>query len=209
MDRRVAVIGDVHATPAALIAMLELVPRDAALVFVGDYVNRGPDARGVLARLVRLESEREDVHFLRGNHDDALLQCIEEGAVVPFLAMGGASTIRSYATTTGPDVVETLRSSIPNEHLGFLRNLTPCFRADGLVVAHDVEQATACAAEASGAFLVYGHDVQKDLVPTITNGQAAIDTGCGTLPGGRLCCFLWPDFRWALVDERGGVVANL
>ena len=63
------IIGDVHGMRAALERLLEAVGRvdpSARFYFVGDYVNRGPDARGVIDLLLSLTNAR----FVRGNHDD-------------------------------------------------------------------------------------------------------------------------------------------
>ncbi len=63
------IIGDIHGMLRPLQGLLrEVARRDpwAHLLFVGDYVNRGPDARGVIEQLVTLRN----AHYLRGNHDD-------------------------------------------------------------------------------------------------------------------------------------------
>src|SRR5579871_1746331 len=63
------VIGDVHGMLRPLSALLDAVREtdpDAHFIFVGDYVNRGPDARGVIELLLTLTNAT----FLRGNHDD-------------------------------------------------------------------------------------------------------------------------------------------
>src|ERR1044071_4299375 len=65
------IIGDIHGMLKPLNTLLEQIPRlDPAAVFyfVGDYVNRGPDSRGVIERLLMLKGAK----FIRGNHDDVL-----------------------------------------------------------------------------------------------------------------------------------------
>ncbi len=80
---RTFVIGDIHGERALLDALLGHLPfiaPDDALVFLGDYVDRGPDSRGVIERLRRLpEQIVGKVVFLRGNHEDALLRTMDEG----------------------------------------------------------------------------------------------------------------------------------
>lgn len=95
-------IGDIHGRLDKLEELLELLPLrpDDRLVFLGDYVDRGPDTRGVVERLIRLASERPTV-FLMGNHESMFLDFLGWqgpqyfGADV-FIANGGAETLLSY-----------------------------------------------------------------------------------------------------------------
>jgi serine/threonine protein phosphatase 1 len=106
MAGRTIAIGDVHGD---LVALERLLPRlpvlDGAdtLLFVGDYVDRGPDPSGVVRRVRALPGETPArVVFLRGNHEDAWLKAVREGApefVIP-RGNGCYTTYRSY--TGGP-----------------------------------------------------------------------------------------------------------
>jgi hypothetical protein len=82
MSGRTFVIGDVHgerAMLAQLLAALPFIAPDDALVFLGDYLDRGPDSRGVIELLRRLpEQTAGQVVCLRGNHEDALLKAIDD-----------------------------------------------------------------------------------------------------------------------------------
>src|SRR4051794_35059413 len=63
------IIGDIHGMLkplTTLVAMVRAEDPDAELLFTGDYVNRGPDSRGVIDYLLKLDRCR----FIRGNHDD-------------------------------------------------------------------------------------------------------------------------------------------
>ncbi|MGE3821347.1 MAG: metallophosphoesterase, partial [Isosphaeraceae bacterium] len=75
MPARTIAIGDVHGCSAALDALLDATapgPEDE-IVMLGDYVNRGPDSRGVLERLINLGRRCRLVPIL-GNHDQKLLE---------------------------------------------------------------------------------------------------------------------------------------
>jgi serine/threonine protein phosphatase 1 len=78
---RTYVIGDVHGERALLARILSELPfvgPGDALVFLGDYLDRGPDSRGVVELLRRLpEQTAGEVVCLRGNHEDALLKVID------------------------------------------------------------------------------------------------------------------------------------
>lgn len=108
-------IGDVHGCVRTLDALVAQLPPDATLVFLGDYVDRGPDSPGTLDRLIALDRERACV-FLRGNHDQMLLDAADEWMTPDDLALwtkhnGGGATLAQYAQ----------RGGVPDEHVAFLR----------------------------------------------------------------------------------------
>ena len=76
--RRLYAVGDIHGCADLLDGLLALIRQDAAatpyqLVFLGDYVDRGPDSAGVLDRLVKISASTPDTIFLKGNHEAAML----------------------------------------------------------------------------------------------------------------------------------------
>ena len=80
MKGRTIAIGDIHGCPATLDVLLTklALSTEDHLIFVGDYVDRGPDSKAVIERLLELEEaseERTGPHctFLRGNHDQMML----------------------------------------------------------------------------------------------------------------------------------------
>lgn len=83
MAGRSFAIGDIHGDLAALDVLLARLPpldADDTLVFVGDYVDRGPDSAGVIARLRGLAADGPArVVALRGNHEDAWVQIVDQG----------------------------------------------------------------------------------------------------------------------------------
>lgn len=202
MSRVTGVIGDVHGNAAALKGLLALVEtRYDHVVLAGDYVNRGKDSAAVLQLLVERAGDPGRFSLVAGNHDLAFLACLESGALQRFLTIGGAATIRSYVTTVGADVLGQLRAAVPASHLRLLRTLRSHFYQDGLLVTHGPRDARPSQAPVS--FHVYGHIPQRSLVPAVTATAAAIDTGCGTLPDGRLSCLAWPSLEVTQVDAAG------
>ena len=74
---RTLAIGDIHGFSGALETLLGVLnPDKDQLIFLGDYIDRGPDSRGVLERLIELSQNPNHV-FLRGNHDDWMLRARE------------------------------------------------------------------------------------------------------------------------------------
>src|SRR5436305_15152730 len=94
---RTLAIGDIHGCSRALDALLAAVaPRpDDQLITLGDYVDRGPDSRGVLDRLLALHATGRLV-ALRGNHDYMMLQARAGVDRFMWLAFGGRPTLESY-----------------------------------------------------------------------------------------------------------------
>jgi serine/threonine protein phosphatase 1 len=100
---RTFVIGDIHGERALLTALLAELPfigPDDSLVFLGDYLDRGPDSAGEIELLRRLpEQTAGKVVCLRGNHEDALLKVID-GKDPSFLIPPGNGVLATYASFT-------------------------------------------------------------------------------------------------------------
>lgn len=124
---------------------------DAAVVHLGDLVDRGPDSRGVLEFLIEGRAAGKDWVVLRGNHDDLFLKFLEGGDGTndrlrnginwQSQIMGGAATLASYGVTKR--VLEKrasfearLRSVVPQAHREFLQSLPYWFETDGLLFVH-------------------------------------------------------------------------
>ena len=132
-------IGDLHGCPDELEVLLDhLGPAgDDTLVFLGDYVDRGPGVRLLMDRLVELRSEPVGTIFLRGNHEDMLLSYLDYGGRhgSAYLANGGAETLRSYGIP--PDVAgRSAAAMIPPSHLQFLLDLALSFARDRYLFVH-------------------------------------------------------------------------
>ena len=154
------IIGDIHGMLRPLETVLSAIEKqdsDRQLIFVGDYVNRGPESKGVIDLLLSLPSER--VHFIRGNHDDVFDQVMsglsicgkpgEEQRVASFqwfMQHGMDKTFLSYGVTS-QELNYTLRrpksasldelaAAVPANHRHFIRNLPVVYESDDIFVAH-------------------------------------------------------------------------
>src|SRR3954463_9356161 len=125
MDERAVVIGDIHGDARRLDALLaKLDLQDRKLVFLGDYIDRGPGSRSVLGILCDLKRALADqVVFLAGNHDLAFLRYLKDGNLARFAAFGGIATLRSYVTTPVGDLLASVLGAVPSEHVAFLEAL--------------------------------------------------------------------------------------
>jgi len=126
MSRTLA-IGDIHGCSAALDLLLRLVAPslDDIVITLGDYVDRGPDSKGVLERLLILESAVHLVPLL-GNHDEMMLEA-RGGGGLDWQAGYGETTIASYGGDLG---------QIPEAHWRFLERCRDLYETTTHVFAH-------------------------------------------------------------------------
>src|SRR5437588_8391424 len=122
-----AFIGDIHADSARLLALLgELGSR--RLVFLGDYVDHGPNSREVVEILMEIRNREQNPVFLSGNHEIGLLAFLSgKLSFLEYAWMGGLSTIRSYIDKASEDVRSELVAAMPRPHCEFLSNCKPFF----------------------------------------------------------------------------------
>jgi serine/threonine protein phosphatase 1 len=120
------VIGDIHGCLEPLQRLLEKVRprREDPVIFVGDYIDRGPQSRQVVEYLLTLPFQ---CTFLLGNHEQMLLNFLAGRDEELFLANGGEATLASY----GGDPED-----IPAPHLHFFRNLKRMHEAPEFLVVH-------------------------------------------------------------------------
>lgn len=122
------VVGDIHGCLAEVRYLIEQLPLELGdrLVFLGDYIDRGPHSMGVVSYLLELPKQANvNAVFLKGNHEDMFLDYLglagNHGDV--FLANGGLATLASYGISApsfgGAEVAEQL----PRAHLNFYQNL--------------------------------------------------------------------------------------
>ena len=209
-----AIVGDIHGDVEKLLLALDSIESSVRrTIFVGDYIDRGREARCVLEVLSALRAHHGDRHiFLRGNHDHALLQWLNGGNPDSFLRHGGLATIRSYFPRPPATVLQEFLCSFPSEHYDFLASTAPYFEEPGLLVSHagydpadpsrrDLDamvlgrdpRVLSEVAPKPQELTVFGHFVHADGRPLHRDGLFCLDTGCGTLPGGLLTVLLLPE----------------
>ncbi|MGH7916127.1 MAG: metallophosphoesterase family protein [Candidatus Binataceae bacterium] len=124
-DGRLFAIGDIHGCTDELAVMIKaLAPRQGdTVVFVGDYVDRGPSAHDVLTQLIELGSGAAETVFLKGNHEDMMLAFLGLPGHYgdSFLFNGGAQTLDSYGVSEAR--LDRALERIPHRHLDFLKAL--------------------------------------------------------------------------------------
>ena len=215
-------IGDIHGESERLSELLEVLPlgADDELVFLGDYVDRGPDSRGVIEILLDLE-KKVRCTFLLGNHESMLLDFLgwtdrRYMGGEAFLANGGERTLASYGYR------ESLRKArrrvrLPKTHEDFLLGLRLHYHVGDYLFVHagvganrssesDAGEAvmqssarevlwnriTGHVEHGLGVTVVYGHTAQEDF-QVCWNLPYSIGIDTGVVYGGPLTAIRLPD----------------
>ncbi len=129
-EGRLLAVGDVHGCLDHLERLLARVEPTAAdqVVFLGDYIDRGPDGKGVLDCLLDFGRRFPNSVFLKGNHEAMFLDFLAGRDQLTFLSNGGGTTLESYREASG--------TRIPEAHLDFLAGLSLCYATDDFIFVH-------------------------------------------------------------------------
>jgi serine/threonine protein phosphatase 1 len=207
------IIGDIHGCLSPLEELLALVEGLAdTFVFLGDYIDRGPDSKAVINRILEFQKVRPQTVTLMGNHEMMLLDYLQGHDEEYFLNAGGRDTLASYGISPdiGPKAVKAL---LPQEHLDFFSSL-PFIWEDrhGIYVHAGLEpgvetfhQVAACCVWIRDEFVrsrypfektvVFGHTVFRE--PKVEKYKIGIDTGA--VYGGELTALLLPQREFVSV----------
>lgn len=155
MPQPIYAIGDIHGQLGLLDHALSKIEADggadARIIFLGDYVDRGPDSKGVIERLVQGKAEGRNWVFLKGNHDRLMEWFLQDPPRTdPTLLvgfhwfhekLGGIQTVESYGIPW-PDQIrqfalaEQFRPLVPRSHVNFLETLALSHSEGPLFFAH-------------------------------------------------------------------------
>lgn len=141
--KRVFAIGDIHGCvdeATKMCAHLEKeegLSDDDVVVFVGDYIDRGPSSRGVVELMIEFKRKFPKSRFLKGNHEDMLLDFLGFGGRMgeAFLYNGGLETIQSYGISVFASPEQMIRT-FPTEHFQFFNSLESILKVDGHICVH-------------------------------------------------------------------------
>ncbi len=192
MSGRILAIGDIHGCATALDVLLQSIDLqpDDTLVTRGDYMDRGPDTRRVLDRLIAL-SQTYHLVALRGNHESMMMEArFDSSTASDWLSYGGNTTLASY----GADASQEGLAAIPVAHWAFLEQQCLDFwEAESHFFVHGdaypdlplFEQPpyvlywgrfTETQPHQSGKTMVCGHTSQKSGLPANKGFAVCIDT---------------------------------
>ncbi len=201
-------IGDIHGCLDKLRSLLlrcekHADGRPSAFVFVGDYIDRGPQSSAVIDCLMDLKAQHgESVVTLMGNHEAMALAVIDGGSPSQlWFAQGGLATLKSYGIAEPGE--------LPRAHIDWLRALPLCYDDGRRFFVHaGVNPATPIETQDDfdllwirepflshrgdyGRLIVHGHTPLVDGVPDLHGNRLNLDTGA--VFGGPLTAAVFDD----------------
>jgi serine/threonine protein phosphatase 1 len=220
--KRCYAIGDVHGRLDLLEEILRSIeadhssrsPKEAAIVMIGDLIDRGPDSRGVIERLKDRPPRFAKTYCLLGNHEEVLLRGVAgEPRLLPsWLEHGGYACAQSYGVGIGDlfgkdavHIQDVLREAVPPDHLSFLASFVDSLSFGDYLFAHaGIRPGTPLSMQRGqdlrwireefldspadhGFVVVHGHTISTE--PEIRFNRIGIDTGAyqtGVLTGLRI-----------------------
>lgn len=119
-------IGDIHGCIKTMKYLIEekIHPsKDDVLIFLGDYIDRGPDSKAVLDYLMNMQEIVDSIYFLRGNHEEMLLDAkTGPQELFKWIFNGGDSTLKNFGITDYHVSGKGSMEDIPGKYLGFLNS---------------------------------------------------------------------------------------
>lgn len=213
-------VGDIHGQVWKLRSLLQKLHElpltdDDRLIFLGDYVDRGPESSLTLELLNHLQSERPTTIFLRGNHDQAMMDVrdvfdpernteLSVEDVSWWFTYGGRETMMSYGGGMN------WWQRVPQEHWDFLERTELEHREGGYIFVHAgllppgktwfgkddarmwIREWFLESTTDFGGIVVFGHTPTSDGLPLVDKNKIGIDTGAGK--GGPLTAALLTPF---------------
>jgi len=204
-------IGDIHGNVIALNSLVMKVPflNEDTIVFLGDYIDRGPDSKQVLNYLISFSKVFGcKTIFLKGNHEQMYLD-YESGIFADiWLGNGGYATMKSYDYISG----DTWDFRMPKEHVDFLCKLHLYYETDDYFFVHaGIDPRKPIEKQTEDNFLwirdlfinsehkldktiVYGHTPTISFKPRMQTKKIGLDTGLAFK--GKLTCMRFPDLEY-------------
>uniref|UniRef100_A0A7C5ETB2 Serine/threonine protein phosphatase n=1 Tax=Desulfobacca acetoxidans TaxID=60893 RepID=A0A7C5ETB2_9BACT len=217
MNGDLYVIGDLHGCLSPLkrlLEHLELDPDRDTLIFMGDYIDRGPESKGVVDYLLGLKARfpANRLVFLKGNHEAMFLDFLAGKDRELFLFNGGASTLKDY---WGKDWDKESTLVLPPDHARFFQELRPYHVTENYIFVHgglrpgipleeQVEEDLLwirgefiASSENFGQQVVFGHTPFRQ--PLVLPNKIGIDTGL--VYGNFLTCLRLPQMDFYFVGH--------
>ena len=208
------IIGDIHGCLEVLKRLMDVLdwhPDRDGLIFLGDYIDRGEDPKGVVDLILEISREGRSVQCLMGNHEDLFLEFLEGADPANFILNGGINTMESYHMDESPD---HRADKIPPDHYTFLKGLQLLIELDDYYVVHAgfrpevsiEEQTLQDLVWIREPFIYSSHDFGKKVIfghtpfydPLIMENKIGLDTGA--VYGNRLTCLEIPAMKFHSVE---------
>lgn len=218
-------IGDIHGCPQELECLLKGIGPgpDDTVVFVGDYVDRGPSARDVIDLLIDFKQRNPATVFLKGNHEDMMLHFLGMPGHYgeSFLYNGGFATMMSYEI--GDAELDDALELLPPAHVDFLQKLETSYLRPPFLFVHAgvhplrsledqeaedmlwIRQEFIANPHDLGHTVIFGHTPMRDVMLDLPY-KIGLDTGL--VYGGRLSAVEFTEGRCFQVARASKKVSN-
>ena len=215
LTERTFIIGDIHGCLDMLKRLVDKMgwdPGADSLIFIGDYIDRGENAKGVIDFIMDLKKDSQFVQCLIGNHEQMFLDYLSGADLNSFIANGGLATLQSYKQAQR-GAEEPL---IPSSHLHYFSSLHTMIELDGYYVVHAgfrpgrpvEDQDLFDMVWIRDEFIYSGYDFGKTVIfghtplytPMVLENKIGIDTGA--VYGNRLTCLELPERKFHSVTPK-------
>lgn len=210
---RIFIVGDIHGCLDPLKRMMDKIkwrPEEDGLIFLGDYIDRGVDSKGVVDYIMEISNSSPNVQCLMGNHENILLDFLSSGDPRLLLLNGGMTTLESYQKEERGET----EALIPPEHVAFFENLFFYIELDDYYVVHagfrpgvEIEkQSTEDLIWIREPFIFSDHNFGKKVIfghtplaePLVMDNKIGLDTGA--VYGNKLTCLEIPRMKFYSVE---------
>lgn len=208
-NKRTFIIGDIHGCLDMLRGLMDKIdwdPEKDNLIFLGDYIDRGNDSKGVIDYIIGLKKISRNIQCLMGNHEELFLNYINGQDEGTFLYNGGVNTLNSYYYSGN--------RKIDSDHIDFLKSLLLMIELDDYYIVHagmkpgvDVKDQTAkdtlwirepfiFSDYDFGKRIIFGHTPFSS--PLIMDNKIGLDTGA--VFGNKLTCLEIPAMKFYSIE---------
>ena len=210
---KIFIVGDVHGCLDMLKRLMGTIgwtPETDRLIFLGDFIDRGSQSKGVVDFVLEITKRSERVECLMGNHERILLDFMDGRDTNTFFLNGGLATLNSYRT----DRQKYGGFLIPDDHLSFFRSLKLTIELEDYYVVHAgfrpgvpvANQSTEDLLWIRDSFIFSNHYFGKRVIfghtpfaqPLVMENKIGLDTGA--VYGNTLTCLELPSFKFHSVE---------
>ena len=204
--QKIFVVGDIHGCYEKLCALMDKIPIDMnqdQLLFIGDYIDRGPGSIEVMDFLIDLKKRSPGIIFLKGNHEDMLQNYLDGSDRFTYLLNSGQQTLDAYLNNR--DASDDY--PVPPAHLEFLDALRLYYQTEDYIFVHaGLREKIPLESQKEadllwirdefiysdydfGKRVIFGHTPFKE--PLVQTNKIGIDTGA--VYGNQLTCVQLPE----------------
>ena len=203
------VVGDIHGCLEKLVTLMDKIPinyNQDLLIFIGDYIDRGPSSFEVVRYLIELRNLKPDTVFIKGNHEDMLQNYLDGSDRFTYQLNGGQQTLDEYLNRA--DKKDAF--PIPADHLEFFNSLKLYYQTEDYIFVHaGLREKVPLESQDNmdllwirdefihsefdfGKRVIFGHTPFKE--PLLQPNKIGIDTGA--VYGNLLTCVQLPEIEF-------------